>query len=158
MRRTLYFLCLSAPAYSIPSESDFEKAREIPYYFHSVNLTGIVRHVIFPGPPCFYSIEEGDYAEPRVILEVDSDSLRSLIEIQALIKPEHYMGWCFENDVDQDTPLANWVTIDSHFQDPPPLILRYLNQKITIQAVMSAHPTRRHTPFIIEIVKVVDHV
>ena len=48
-----------------PTLEDELKAAENPDYFIHVVLTGIVKRMIFPGPPHYLSVEEGDWAEPR---------------------------------------------------------------------------------------------
>lgn len=55
--------------YATPSQEDHEKAATNPHYFVHVILSGIVKDMVFPGPPNFVSVEGGDWAEPRWIRE-----------------------------------------------------------------------------------------
>lgn len=58
-----------------PTEQDHVRASQNPGYYKHVVLKGIVKQMIFLGPPHFLSVENGDWAEPRIILEVDEASL-----------------------------------------------------------------------------------
>lgn len=140
-----------------PSEQDLLKATENPDYFVHVILTGVVKQMIFPGPPHFLSVEDGDWAEPRRILEVDKESLLSLVEAQSYITSNNYLGEFVDSEAREDEPNANLVTLDSSFTGEPDNIELYENKIVTIDAVISAQPTRCHTPFVVEIVEVLSH-
>ena len=58
-----------------PTLEDQVKAAKNPDYYIHVVLTGVVKQMIFPGPPHFLSVENGDWAEPRTILKIDDASL-----------------------------------------------------------------------------------
>jgi len=66
-----------------PTEQDHIRASHNPGYYKHVVLKGNVKRMIFPGPPHFLSVENGDWAEPRTILEVDEASLERLVEAQS---------------------------------------------------------------------------
>lgn len=140
-----------------PSEEDLLIAAENPDYFVHVILTGVVKQIIFPGPPHFLSVEKGDWAEPRRILEVDKESLLHLIEAQSHITSNNYMGAFVDSEVSENEPNSNLVTLDSSFTGEPDNIELYKDKLVTIDAVISAQPTRCHTPFVVEIVEVLSH-
>lgn len=140
-----------------PSLEDHLKAAENPDYYIHVILTGVVKQVIFPGPPNFFSVEKGDWAEPRTILEVDAVSLLRLIEAQSRVTPNHYLAEFIDPEIREDESDANLVTLDSSFTEEPDNIELYENKIVTIDAVISAQPTRCHAPFVVEIVEVLSH-
>lgn len=140
-----------------PSLEDHLKAAENPDYYIHVILTGVVKQMIFPGPPNFLSVEKGDWAEPRTILKVDDVSLLRLIEAQSRVTPNHYLGEFIDPEIRGDESDANLVTLDSSFTEEPDNIELYENKIVTIDAVISAQPTRCHTPFVVEIVEVLSH-
>lgn len=140
-----------------PTSEDHAKAAENPGYYVHVMLTGVVKQMIFPGPPNFESVEEGDFAEPRTILEVDDASLLDLVAAQSRVTPNHYLGEFMDLGLTADEPNANLVTLDSFFTEEPDNIELDENKIITIDAVLSAQPTRCHTPFVVEIVEVLSH-
>ncbi len=155
------FLCVlvlsSQILFAEPTEQDHIKAAQNPDYYKHVVLTGIVKQMIFPGPPHFLSVENGDWAESRTILEVDEASLLRLVEVQSQITPSHYLGQFIDSELKVDEPNANLVTLDSSFKGDSDNIEIYENKIITIDAVISAQPTRCHTPFVVEIVEVLAH-
>jgi hypothetical protein len=140
-----------------PSEEDLLKAAENPDYFVHVILTGVVKQIIFPGPPYFLSVENGDWAEPRTILKIDNESLIRLLEAQSHVTSNNYMGAFVDSEVREDEPNVNLVTLDSSFTGEPDNIEIYKNKIISIDAVISAQPTRCHTPFVVEVVEVLSH-
>lgn len=140
-----------------PSEEDHTRAAQNPGYYKHVTLTGVVKRMIFPGPPHFLSVEKGDWAEPRTILEVDKASLIRLVQAQSQVTSEHYLGEFMDSGLKEDEPNANLVTLDSSFTGELDNIERYEGKVITIDAVISAQPTRCHTPFVVEIVEVLSH-
>lgn len=142
---------------SKPSEEDYIRAAQYPGYYKHVVLTGIVKQMIFPGPPHFLSVEKGDWAEPRTILEVDEASLLRLVEAQSQVTLCHYLGEFIDSELKTDEPNAHWVTLDSSFTGEPDNIELYENKIVTIDAVISAQPTRCHTSFVVEIVEVLSH-
>jgi hypothetical protein len=56
-----------------PSLEDHIKAAQDPDYYTHVVLKGIVKQMVFPGPPNFHSVEEGNWAEPRTIYDTDGN-------------------------------------------------------------------------------------
>jgi len=150
-------LIWSTALQSEPTQEDWVKAAKNPDYFVHVKLSGTVKRKIFPGPPHFLSVEKGDWEEPRTILEIDNASLARLIEAQSSITPNLYMGEFIDPTFKADEPNANLVTLDSSFSGEPDNIEIYENKIVTIDAVISAQPTRCHTPFVVEIVKVLSH-
>lgn len=140
-----------------PSQEDFFKATENPDYFVHVILTGVVKQMIFPGPPHFLSVENGDWAEPRTILEVDNESLLRLVEAQSHVTVDNYLGEFVDSELREDEPDANLITLDSSFTAEPNDIDRYENKIVTIDAVISAQPAHCHTPFVVEIAEVLSH-
>ena len=87
-----------------PTLNDQIKAEENPDYYVHVILTGFVKRIIFPGPPNFLSVENGDWAEPRTVLEVDKNSLQRLIEAQSKVTLDHYMGKFIDSQIREDEP------------------------------------------------------
>jgi hypothetical protein len=152
-----FLLLLDASVSATPIFEDHCKAAQNPDYFVHTVLRGIVRQMVFPGPPHFLNIEEGDWAEPRTVLEIDEDSLRRLVEAQSRVTSDHYLGEFIDPELTADAPNANLVTLDSSFTDEPDCIELYENKLVIIDAVISAQPTRCHTPFVVEIVEVLDH-
>ena len=150
------FLSLQA-LYATPSQEDREKAATNPDYFVHVILSGIVKDMIFPGPPNFVSVDEGDWAEPRWILDVDEQSLARLAEAQARAIDDCYMREFIDSELRADEPNANLVTLDSFFTEEPESVARYENKRVTIDAVISAQPAHCHTPFVVEIAEVLIH-
>lgn len=140
-----------------PSQEDFEKAVSNPDYFTHVALSGVVKEIIFPGPPNFISVDEGDWAEPRWILDVDEQSLARLAKAQKGITPDCYMGDFIDSELLVDEPNANFVTLDSFFTPGFESIALYKNKRVTIDAVISAQPAHCHTPFVVEIAEVLTH-
>lgn len=140
-----------------PTEQDHVKAAKNPDYYKHVVLKGVVKRMIFPGPPHFLSVENGDWAEPRTILEVDEASLLRLVEAQSQVTPNHYLGEFIDSELKANELNANLVTLDSSFTGEPDNIEFYENKIVTIDAVISAQPTRCHTQFVVEIVKVLSH-
>lgn len=140
-----------------PTEQDHIKAVHNPDYYKHVVLTGIVKQMIFPGPPHFLSVENGDWAEPRTILEVDEASLSRLVEAQSQVTPNHYLGEFIDSELKIDEPNANLATLDSSFTGNSDNIEYYENKIITIESVISAQPTRCHTPFVVEVVEILAH-
>ena len=140
-----------------PSQEDLLKAAEHPDYFVHVVLTGVVKRMIFPGPPHFLSVEKGDWAEPRTILEVDEASLLRLVEAQSRVTPSHYLGKFIDSDLKADEPNANLVTLDSSFTGKTDNIELYANKLVVIDAVISAQPAHCHTPFVVEVAEVIFH-
>lgn len=151
------FLTLSGILFSEPTPEDWIKAAKNPNYFVHVTLTGTVKRMIFPGPPHFLSVEKGDWAEPRTILQVDSMSLLRLEEAHSHVTVDHYMGEFIDSTLKADEPNANLVTLDSSFTGEPDNIELFENKIVTIDAVISAQPTHCHTPFVVEIAKVLFH-
>jgi hypothetical protein len=143
--------------YATPSLEDHEKAVTNPDYFIHVILSGVVKDMIFPGPPNFVSVEEGDWAEPRWILDIDGESLVRLVQAQAGATAGHYMGDFIDSELRVEEPNANLVTLDSSFREESESIARYKNKRITIDAVLSAQPAHCHTPFVVEIAEVLVH-
>ena len=88
--------------YATPSQEDHEKASTNPNYFVHVMLSGIVKDMIFPGPPNFVSVDEGDWAEPRWILDVDKQSLARLAKAQAGITNDCYMSEFIDSELRAD--------------------------------------------------------
>ena len=140
--------------YATPSQEDHEKAMSNPRYFVHVALSGIVKDMVFPGPPNFVSVEEGDWEEPRWILDVDEQSLVRLAAAQASITGDCYMGEFIDSELRADEPNANLVTLDSFFAEESGSMAHYENKRVTIDAVMSAQPAHCHTPFVVEIAEV----
>ncbi len=140
-----------------PTLEDQIRAAENPDYYIHVVLTGVVEQMIFPGPPHFLSVENGDWAEPRTILKIDDASLLHLVEAQSRSTAGHYLGEFIDSEAREDEPNANLVTLDSSFTGKPDNIELYENKVITIDAVISAQPTRCHTPFVVEIAEVLSH-
>ena len=140
-----------------PTLEDQAKAAKNPDYYIHVVLTGVVKQMIFPGPPHFLSVENGDWAEPRTILKIDDASLLRLVEAQSRVTPNHYLGEFIDPEIREDESDANLVTLDSSFTEEPDNIELYENKVVTIDAVISAQPTRCHTPFVVEIVEVLSH-
>lgn len=125
-----------------PTEQDHIKAAQNPDYYKHVVLTGIVRQMIFPGPPHFLSVENGDWAEPRTILEVDEASLLRLVEAQSQVTPSNYLGEFIDSELKVDEPNANMVTLDSSFTGEPDNIEFYENKIVTIDRNWLNHPKR----------------
>ncbi|MEI6242457.1 MAG: hypothetical protein WCP39_03525 [Chlamydiota bacterium] len=140
-----------------PTLEDQVKAAQNPDYYVHLVLTGVVKQMIFPGPPNFMSVEQGDWEEPRTILEVDNESLVRLVEAQSRVTLNHYLGEFIDSELKIDEPNANLVTLDSSFTGKPDNIELYENKIVTIDAVISAQPTRCHTPFVVEIAEILFH-
>jgi len=140
-----------------PTLEDQVKSATNPDYYIHVILTGVVKQMIFPGPPHFLSIENGDWAEPRTILKIDKASLLRLIEAQSRVTANHYLGEFIDPEIREDESNVNLVTLDSSFTGEPDNIELYENKVITINAVISAQSTRCHTPFVVEIVEILTH-
>ena len=140
-----------------PTEQDRVRASQNPGYYKHVILKGTVKQMIFPGPPHFLSVENGDWAEPRTILEVDEASLVHLVETQSQVTSNDYLGKFIDSELKADEPNAHWVTLDSSFTGKLDNIELYENKIVIIDAVISAQPTRCHTPFVVEIVEVLSH-
>ena len=102
-----------------PTSEDLLKAAKNPDYFVHVVLTGVIKQKIFPGPPHFLSVEEGDWAEPRTILEIDNESLLSLVKTQAKVTLDQYMGKFIDSELREDEPNAKLVTLDGSFTEKP---------------------------------------
>jgi hypothetical protein len=149
-------ILLGSSASATPYENQCKAVQNPDYYVHAV-LKGIVKQMVFPGPPHFLSIEDGDWAEPRTILEVDEGSLLRLVEAQSRVTPDHYLGEFIDPELKADEPNANLVTLDSSFTGELDHIELYENKLVIIDAIISAQPTRCHTPFVVEIVEVLDH-
>ena len=98
-----------------PTEQDHVRASQNPDYYKHVVLKGIVKQMIFPGPPHFLSVENGDWAEPRTILEVDEASLMHLVETQSQVTSNDYLGEFIDSELKADEPNANLITLDSSF-------------------------------------------
>jgi hypothetical protein len=159
VKRYLLFILtlLGSSTSAMPIYENQCKAVQNPdYYVHAV-LKGIVKQMVFPGPPHFLSVEDGDWAEPRTILEVDEESLLGLVEAQSRVTPDHYLGEFIDPELKADEPNANLVTLDSSFKGELDHIELYENKLVTIDAIISAQPTRCHTPFVVEIVEVLYH-
>lgn len=140
-----------------PTEQDHIKAAQNPDYYKHVVLKGIVKQIVFPGPPHFLSVENGDWEEPRTILEVDEASLLRLVETQSQVTLNHYLGKFIDSELKADEPNANLVTLDSSFIGKSDNIEQYENKLVVIDAVISAQPAHCHTPFVVEIAKVLFH-
>src|ERR1041385_5617241 len=89
-----------------PTEQDVVRASQNPGYYKHVVLKGIVKQMIFPGPPHFLSVENGDWAEPRTILEVDEASLVHLVETQSQVTFNDYLGKFIDSELKADEPNA----------------------------------------------------
>lgn len=140
-----------------PTFEDQIRAAQVPDYYTHVVLKGVIKQMIFPGPPNFQSVEKGDWAEPRTILEVDDASLIRLVKAQSHVTSSHYLGEFIDSELREDAPNANLVTLDSSFTGEPDHIELYENKLVIIDAVISAQPTRCHTPFVVEIAEVLFH-
>jgi len=140
-----------------PSLEDQVKGSKNPNYFIHVKLRGTVKDVIFPGPPCFFSVADGDYEEPRWILDVDKPSLLRLVEAQASVTADNYLYEFIDTTIKADEPNAHIVTIDSSFNGDLDGMEPYENKVVTIDAVISAQLARCHTPFVVEIVEVLSN-
>ena len=79
------------------------------------------------------------------------------MEAQSRVTPNHYLGEFIDPEIREDESDANLVTLDSSFTEEPDNIELYENKIVTIDAVISAQPTRCHTPFVVEIVEVLSH-
>ena len=99
-------------------EDQLRAAANHNYYIHVV-LTGIVKQMIFPGPPHYLSVENGDWAEPRTILKVDNPSLIRLVEAQSRVTAAHYLGGFIDSELRGNEPDAYLVTLDSSFSGEP---------------------------------------
>jgi len=143
--------------FATPTEQDLIKATQNPNYYKHVVLKGTVRQMIFPGPPHFLSVENGDWAEPRTILEIDDASLLRLVEAQSQITLNHYLGKFIDSELKADEPNANLVTLDSSFTGKSYNIELYANKLVVIDVVISAQPAHCHTPFVVEIAEVLFH-
>lgn len=156
-----FFLCLlvlsSQILFAEPTEQDHIRAVQNPDYYKHVILKGIVKQMVFPGPPHFLSVESGDWAEPRTILEVDEASLLRLVETQSQVTTSDYLGKFIDSELKADEPNANWVTLDSSFTGKSNNIDLYTNKSVVIDAVISAQPAHCHTPFVVEIAEVLFH-
>lgn len=151
-------LLLSSPIlFAEPTEQDHVRAAQNPDYYKHVVLKGIVKQMIFPGPPHFLSVENGDWAEPRTILEVDEASLSHLVEAQSQITNNNYLGKFIDSELKADEPNANLVTLDSSFTGKSDNIEQYENKLVVIDAVISAQPAHCHTSFVVEIAEVLFH-
>lgn len=140
-----------------PTEQDHVRASQNPGYYKHVVLKGVVKEMIFPGPPHFLSVENGDWAEPRTILEIDEASLERLVEAQSQVTSNDYLGKFIDSELKADEPNANLVTLDSSFTGKPNNIELYENKQVVIDAVISAQPAHCHTPFVVEIAEVLFH-
>ncbi len=140
-----------------PTEQDHIRASHNPGYYKHVVLKGNVKRMIFPGPPHFLSVENGDWAEPRTILEVDEASLERLVEAQSQVTSSDYLGKFIDSELKADEPNANLVTLDSSFSGKPINIELYENKQVIIDAVISVQPAHCHTPFVVEIAEVLFH-
>lgn len=140
-----------------PTEEDHVKAAQNPDYFKHVVLKGIIKQMIFPGPPHFLSVENGDWAEPRTILEVDEASLQRLVEAQSQVRPEHYLGEFIDSELQADEEDAHWITLDSSFTGKSNNIEIYENKIVTIDAVISAQPAHCHTSFVVEVAEILSY-
>ena len=110
------------------------KSSQDPDYFVHVFLSGVVKYMVFPGPPNFVSVEKGDWAEPRWILDVDKQSMTRLAIAQARITDDYYMGEFIDSELRSDEPNANLVTLDSSFTEELDHIELYENRRVTIDA------------------------
>ena len=142
---------------SLAEQADQVKSAQNPNYYLHVPLTGVVKYMIFPGPPNFVSVEKGDYEEPRWILDVDEASLKRLAETQSSVTPNNYAYRFIDTTLRADEPDANLVTLVSSFTGEPDNIELYENKIVTIDAVISAQPAHCHTSFVVEIAKVLSH-
>lgn len=150
-------ILLSSPMSAMPIyENQSKAAHNSDYYVHTV-LRGVVKQMIFPGPPHFLSVEDGDWAEPRTILEIDEESLHRLVETQSQVTLDHYLGEFIDPELKADEPNANLVTLDSSFTGELDHIELYENKLVVIDAIISAQLTRCHTPFVVEIAEVLYH-
>ena len=140
-----------------PTEQDHVRASQNSGYYKHVVLKGIVKQMIFPGPPHFLNVENGDWAEPRTILEVDEASLVHLVETQSQVTSNDYLGKFIDSELKADEPNANLVTLDSSFSGKSTNIELYENKQVVIDAVISAQPAHCHTPFVVEIAEVLFH-
>ena len=102
-----------------PTEQDHIRASQNPGYYKHVILKGNFKRMIFPGPPHFLSVEDGDWAEPRTILEIDEASLECLVETQSQVTSSDYLGKFIDSELKADEPNANLVTLDSSFSGKP---------------------------------------
>ena len=93
--------------------------------------------MIFPGPPHFLSVENGDWAEPRTILEVGEASLMHLVKIQSQVTSNDYLGKFIDSELKADEPNANLITLDSSFSGKPTNIELYENKQVVIDAVIT---------------------
>lgn len=155
----LILFLLGSPILSAtPTPKDQINAAKISDFYLHVMLTGIVKYIVFPGPPNFVSVEKGDYEEPRWILEVDAPSLKRLVEIQRSATPNNYAYRYLDTTLEETEPNANLVTLDSSFTgEPDDHIELYENKMVTIDAVISAQPAHCHTPFVVEIAEIISH-
>jgi hypothetical protein len=140
-----------------PPEADQLKSLQYPNYYLHVTLSGVVKYMVFPGPPNFVSVEEGDYEEPRWILDVDDRSLKRLVETQASATSNNYAFQYIDTTLKADESNAHLVTLDSSFTGEPDNIELYKNKMVTIDAVISAQPAHCHTPFVVEINQIISH-
>jgi hypothetical protein len=158
MKLFFYTLLMSSQILSAePTEQDHVKAARNPDYYKHVILKGVVKQMIFPGPPHFLSVENGDWAEPRIILEVDEASLLKLVEAQSQVTTDDYLGKFIDSELKIDEPNANLVTLDSSFTGKSDKIEQYENKLVVIDAVISAQPAHCHTPFVVEVAEVLFH-
>ncbi len=160
MKIKLYITILLLGLQSVnaqPSLEDQLRATENPDYYVHVLLTGVVKQMVFPGPPHFLSVEDGDWPEPRTILQVDDESLFRLVKAQSRVTPSHYFGEFIDSELKGDEVNSNLVTIDSSFTDEQDNVEFYENKIITIDAVISAQPAHCHTPFVVEVAEVISH-
>lgn len=140
-----------------PTEQDHVRASQNPDYYKHVVLKGIVKQMIFPRLPHFLSVENGDWAEPRTILEVDEASLMHLVETQSQVTSNDYLGKFIDSELKADEPNANLITLDSSFSGKSTNIELYENKQVVIDAVISAQPAHCHTLFVVEIAEVLFH-
>ena len=98
---------------SLAEQADQVKSAQNSNYYLHVALTGVVKYMVFPGPPNFVSIEKGDYEEPRWILDVNEASLKRLVETQSSVTPSNYAYRFIDTTLRADEPDANLVTLNS---------------------------------------------
>lgn len=148
----LYLLCfiieLSCP---IPLHSNSHE----PSLLIDCPLTqikGKLFRYVFPGPPNYESVEEGDTPSPRWVIEIDEETYQRLVKMVPMMH-EWYQPYIPE---DEESADGDWIQL-AESGEMRKKFKTLQDKEVCLQGYIGGWPTGHcHTRFMFEVISIVE--
>jgi hypothetical protein len=116
-------------------------------------IKGKLFHYVFPGPPNYESVEEGDTPDPRWVLKIDEDTYIRLVEMIPMMH-EWYQPYIPEDEESSGggdvIQLAEGEQIGKQFE-------KLQNKEVVLEGFIGGWPTGYcHTRFMFEVKNILE--